>query len=112
MKNKYINLIISKLKKLNPEKVILFGSQAEGTAVDESDIDLIVVTNDEFYPKNYRERMDVQLRVSKALTDVTQKIPVDLIVYTKPMYKKFLELDSLFSREITQKGKVLYETCH
>lgn len=109
MNSNYINDIVNKLKKLNSEKIILFGSHAYGTASDESDIDLIVVTNDEFYPKNYRERMDVQLKVSKAISEITKKIPIDLIVYTKPMYKRFLDMDSLFSREINQKGKVLYE---
>ena len=89
MNSNYINDIINKLKKINSEKVILFGSHAYGTASDESDIDLIVVTSDEFYPKNYRERIDVQLRVSRALSEITKKIPIDLIVYTKPMYNKF-----------------------
>ena len=109
MNSNYINDIINKLKKINSEKVILFGSHAYGTASDESDIDLIVVTSDEFYPKNYRERIDVQLKVSNALSEITKKIPIDLIVYTKPMYNKFLEMNSLFCKEINEKGRVLYE---
>ena len=109
MNSNYINDIVNKLKKLNLKKVILFGSHAYGTASGESDIDLIVVTSDEFYPKNYRERIDVQLKVSKALSEITKKIPIDLIVYTKPMYNKFLEMNSLFCKEINEKGRVLYE---
>jgi hypothetical protein len=54
----------------------------------------------------------VYLKVSSALTDITGKIPIDLIVYTKPMYNKFNELGSLFSKEISQKGLVLYEADH
>jgi hypothetical protein len=34
---------------------------------------------------------------------------VDLIVHTKAMHRKFIETDSMFAREILQKGKVLYE---
>jgi len=109
MNTQYINKIIEKLKDLNPEKVILFGSHAYGEVAKDSDIDLIVVTNDEFYPKNYRERMDVHLKISKVLSEIIKEVPVDLIVYTKPMYRRFIELGSLFSKEITKKGKVLYE---
>jgi len=32
-----------------------------------------------------------------------------LIVYSIPMYKKFIEQNSNFAREITTKGKILYE---
>jgi predicted nucleotidyltransferase len=112
MNDHYINQIIDKLKDLDPERVILFGSAAYGDVSEESDIDLIVVTNDEFYPKSYRERMDIYLKVSKALTEIIKEVSIDLIVYTKPMYSKFIELGSLFSKEVIKKGKVLYETHH
>ncbi len=75
----------------------------------DSDVDLIVVTNDDHLPKSYKEKSEVYLKVSSALTDITDKIPIDLIVYTKPMYIKFNELGSLFSKEVSQKGIVLYE---
>ena len=76
----------------------------------DSDIDLIVVTSDDHLPKSYKEKSEVYLKVSSALTGITGKIPIDLIVYTKPMYNKFNELGSLFSKEISQKGIVLYES--
>jgi predicted nucleotidyltransferase len=78
----------------------------------DSDIDLIVVTNDDHLPKSYKEKSDIYLKVSNVLTDITGKIPIDLIVYTKPMYDKFNELGSLFSKEISRKGIVLYEADH
>lgn len=109
MYNKYITQITETLKTTNPERIILFGSYAEGNPTNDSDIDLIVVTNEEFYPETYRERMDIQLKISELLTEFMKEIPIDLIVYTKPMFKKFLELDSVFSREIMTNGKVLYE---
>jgi hypothetical protein len=60
-------------------------------------------------PECYREKSEVYLKVSSALTEIARKIPIDLIVYTKPMYNKFNELGSLFSKEVSQKGIVLYE---
>ena len=53
----YIQQIIEKLKPLNPHKVILFGSYAYGTITKHSDIDLLVVTNDDVMPKNFQESM-------------------------------------------------------
>ncbi len=109
-KKSYLPLIVSRLKNLGIQKIILFGSLTSGDVHLDSDIDLIVVTNDDHLPKSYKEKSEVYLKVSSALTDITRKIPIDLIVYTKPMYNKFNELGSLFSKEISQKGIVLYES--
>jgi predicted nucleotidyltransferase len=109
-KKTYLPLIVTKLQNIGIHKIILFGSLASGDVQLDSDIDLIVVTNDDHLPKSYKEKSEVYLKVSRALTDITGKIPIDLIVYTKPMYDKFNELGSLFSKEISQKGIVLYES--
>lgn len=57
--NSYIPLIIERLKELEPAKVILFGSYAEGTASADSDLDLLVVTNHDALPKNYHEKEEI-----------------------------------------------------
>jgi len=49
-KEKYLLLLLKELKTINPYKVILFGSHAWGEPTENSDIDLIVVTNDAFIP--------------------------------------------------------------
>ncbi|CAN2039103.1 Nucleotidyltransferase domain-containing protein [Candidatus Magnetomoraceae bacterium gMMP-15] len=105
-----ISLIIERLKMINPYKIILFGSYAYGKPENDSDIDLMIVTDDDYFPGSYKEKSDIYLKVSNALTDLSKKMPIDLIVYTKPMYNKFNELGSLFSKEILQKGIILYET--
>ena len=111
-KESYLPLIVTRLKNLGIHKIILFGSLTSGEVHTDSDIDLIVVTNDDHLPKSYKEKSDVHLKVSNVLTDITGKIPIDLIVYTKPMYDKFNELGSLFSKAISRKGIVLYESDH
>lgn len=103
------NQLIERLKPLNPEKVILFGSYAYGEPSKDSDIDLIVVTDDDIMPSNFDEKMQVYLKVSNALTDIRRSVPIDLIVHTKPMHKRFIELNNIFYREIAEKGIVLYE---
>ena len=111
-KRSYLPMIVARLKEEGIAKIILFGSLTSDEVGIDSDIDLMVVTNDDHMPKSYKEKTDVYLKVSSALTEITRKVPIDLIVYTKPMYKKFNELGSLFSKEISQNGIVLYEANH
>lgn len=91
------------------EKLVLFGSYASGIPSEDSDIDLLVVTADQEMPKSFSDKAKIYLRIARKLEDIRRRIPVDLIVHTHPMYEKFQEMDSMFSREIKEKGRVLYE---
>jgi predicted nucleotidyltransferase len=105
--------IIEKLlETIKPYKIILFGSLAAGTSDELSDLDLLVVTDDEIMPRNYDENLAIHLKVSSALREFRRKIPIDLLVQTRPMHRKFIELNSQFSREILENGRVLYEKDH
>jgi len=105
----YLPLIVEKLKSTDPEKIILFGSYAYGVPNEDSDIDIMVITSDEKIPKSFNEKSQIYLRISKSISDIKREIPVDLIVHTKAMHEKFIELNSLFSQELLQKGLILYE---
>lgn len=94
---------------VNLYKVILFGSYVSGTPRTDSDIDLLVITDDDFMPVNFEENMKNYLKVSAALGDIKKKIPIDLIVHTKPMYEKFINLGSMFSKEVSRSGEIVYE---
>jgi len=102
-------ILVQLLERLKPYRVILFGSYAGGTPEAESDIDLLVVTDDESMPANFEENMENYLKVSSALREIKRKIPMDLIVHTKSMHEKFMQLGSMFSKEVAEKGEVLYE---
>jgi len=55
--------IVERLKPLNPDKVILFGSYAYGTPTEESDIDLFLVKDlDVTEARNYRLSARKELR--------------------------------------------------
>ena len=99
--------IIERLKPLDPDKIILFGSYAYGTPNENSDIDLYVVTKDEFIPQSFKENNNLYLKASRLVRDMRQKYAIDLIVHTKTMSEKFKEINSSFSRELLSKGKVL-----
>lgn len=102
--------ILAKLiEQLELYRVILFGSYAYGTFGSDSDIDLIVVLDSDFMPTTFEEDMENYHKVSSALRDIKRNIPMDLIVHTRPMHAKFLEMGSMFSREVARAGEVLYE---
>src|SRR5438105_9774805 len=86
-------------KKFHPDKIILFGSYAYGKPHADSDVDILVVMP-------CRNQIDQACRISLAFDP---PFPLDIIV-RKPytMNWRLKEGDS-FLREITSKGKVLYE---
>lgn len=102
--NDFLKQLVERLKPLNPERVILFGSSAFGQTHLDSDIDLMVVLRDDFIPGNFRESMEVYLKVSSVLRDLKRRLPIDLIVYTMPMYERFVQLKSSFSKEVLSRG--------
>ncbi len=80
--------IVKSLTQLHPDRVVLFGSHAKGLQNKESDIDLYVVTNDDFIPSNWQERNKLYLNISKRLRKLREYIAIDLIVHTKKMYEQ------------------------
>jgi len=102
--------VVECLKPVGIEKIILFGSYACGKQHEDSDIDLYVVTKDDFMPRNYKEKSEVYLKVARLLRGIRNIVPIDLIVHTKQMYEKFLKLNSMFSKSIIQDGVKWYES--
>ncbi len=96
--------IIECLKPLRPKKIILFGSYAWGTPDRDSDIDLYIVTRDEFIPSTFSETMNLKLKFARQLLEFRKKYPSDLFVHTSPMHEKFKEPDSSFARKIMTEG--------
>ena len=96
--------IVERLKPLDPDKIILFGSYAYGTPNEDSDIDLYVVTKDEFIPQNFKENNEFHLKVANIMKEISEKYPTDLITHTKAMHNKFVNMNSMFSRKILRDG--------
>ncbi len=98
-----VEKIKERLAPLRPYKIILFGSQAGGNAGEESDIDIYVITRDDYIPRSWSEHKRIWLPYSKALRDLQKERPIDLIVHTKAMAKRLFDSQSLFAKEL-QKG--------
>ena len=104
-----INSITDTLKDEGVDRIILFGSYAYGKPTQDSDLDIIVVTTDDFMPTTNRQKMELHHKYNNKIRQFRAIIPIDLLVYTKPMYQTLLESGSIFTEEIHLKGKVVYE---
>jgi predicted nucleotidyltransferase len=82
-----------------PDKIILFGSYAYGKPHADSDVDVLVVMP-------ARNQIDQAVRIELACDP---PFPLDIVVRTPKNMKWRLEEGESFLREITSKGKVLYE---
>ncbi len=86
-------------ERFQPDRIILFGSYAYGSPHADSDVDILVVM------PAYNERS----KAHKIRMVVSAPFPMDLIVRTPDNLRWRLEEGDSFLREITSKGKVLYE---
>jgi predicted nucleotidyltransferase len=104
LSNELRTQISEALKPLRPDKVILFGSYAWGQPTIDSDIDLYVVTQDDFVPSTWRQKRDIVRRISNQILDLRTRYPIDLLVHTRPMHHEFIERRSSFARQIMNEG--------
>jgi len=87
-------------KQFNPQKIILFGSYAYGRPSEDSDVDILVIM-----PFDGRGTQ----KATEILMALDPRFPIDLLVRTPEQIKTRVALGDFFLREITQKGKILYE---
>jgi predicted nucleotidyltransferase len=91
------------VERFQPEKIILFGSYACGTATPHSDVDLLVVMPT-------RNQVEQAVRIDEAIEE--RGFPLDLLVRTPKALAKQICCGDCFMQEIVARGKVLYEKDH
>ncbi len=89
------------VKQFHPERVILFGSYAYGTAGPDSDVDLLVVMDTPLRARQQR------LEISRAISP--RPFGMDIIVRTPQQLKERIAMGDFFLREAVTNGQVLYE---
>ena len=95
--------IVERLKPLEPEKIILFGSYAYGSPTEDSDIDLFLVKDTEKSDiKDYESTAMLRLR------DLIRKYHIGFDILSAS--QAFLEsrADYFYKVDILQNGKVIY----
>ncbi len=86
-------------ERFQPDKIILFGSQAYGTPSADSDVDLLVIMP-------ARNELDQAVKIC---WELSAPFPMDLIVRTPKNLGWRLAEGESFHTEIVTKGKILYE---
>ncbi len=88
------------VERFHPDRVILFGSHARGTAGPDSDVDLLVVMP---VAGSKREK---QLEVRLAVHEF--KVPKDIIVTTPEDFEWRKEIPGTVERPAAREGRVVY----
>ena len=87
-------------REFKPEKIVLFGSYAQGQPTKDSDVDLMVI-------------MAHKGHSADAAVAVRQKLnapfPLDLLVQSPDRIRKRLVMRDYFLRDVMTNGRVLYE---
>ena len=99
-----INEIQKKIvAEINPESIILFGSVAKGIDREDSDIDLLVVWDEEKDLPNIKRRI-----LLRKIIGIIES-PIDIITCTTDELKVALQDENTFTSQIIKEGEVLYD---
>jgi predicted nucleotidyltransferase len=91
--------IVSIFRAFDPEKIILFGSQARGHEDEESDIDLILVYETTKAFLDRLKELYVAWDIPKA---------VDILAYTPEEFDRMTK-ENMFLQDAMKEAEVLYE---
>ncbi len=85
-----------------PNRIILFGSQARGTADDRSDVDILVVCSFE------GKRRHLMLEMDRALRGLN--LARDIMILTPEEFELDRHIPGTIARPAWKEGRVLYES--
>lgn len=99
--NKISEIALGIATKFNPHKIILFGSYANGTQEEDSDIDLLIIQDTDLpiQQRGYDIRMSL----------IGSKMPFDILVYTNLEFEQEKDNSSSFLNSAIKNSKLLYE---
>lgn len=96
-----INIVYRIAATINPDKIYLFGSYANGQANEDSDIDLLIV-KDSAEPR-FKRSVEIQRLL------IGTKLPVDILVYTNEEFEKEKLNKYSFLFSAIQSANLMYE---
>ena len=92
--------------RFSPDKVILFGSYADGNPTPDSDVDFLVIMRFDDSPAS--QATAIRNHVTRHGTP----FPMDILVRTPEWIAYRAANEDWFIREILERGKVVYEAAH
>mgnify|MGYP005865791221 CR=1 FL=1 len=101
VKNILKDIVKILVEKYNPERIILFGSYAYGKSTKDSDIDLLIITENEI---PFEKRLQLKQRVGESLS-----IPIQIILMTSKEFYETKDIIGGIAYPASRYGEVLYE---
>jgi predicted nucleotidyltransferase len=89
------------VEQFHPDRIILFGSRARGTARPDSDADLLVVMHVSGSRRKMAARLDMAL--------VGVGLPKDIVVVTPEEVERYGDVVGTIIRPALRQGRVLYD---
>ncbi|MBI4168347.1 MAG: nucleotidyltransferase domain-containing protein [Acidobacteria bacterium] len=89
------------VERFQPDRIILFGSHARGSAGTDSDVDLLVIM------RVRGSKRAARLKIRSALSGIG--IAKDIVVATPEEVEQYRDLVGTIIRPALREGKVLYE---
>lgn len=93
------------IKEVDPKQVILFGSQAKGTARPDSDLDFLIVQDHPFGSGQTRRQQMGKIWRLLARFPVSQ----DILIYTPDEVEEWKQSKNHVIARALREGKLLYE---
>lgn len=88
---------------IEPDKIILFGSQARGDAKSDSDYDVLIIKD------NIDNELKVTANIYKSFLNIDETISIDVIVASKKNLEKHKDNIGYILKYALKEGVTVYE---
>jgi len=92
------------VKKIAPQRIILFGSCAKRCITRASDIDLCIIMKEQVTPK---KRMQIRRELLENILEITN-YEIDLFICGEDEWQKYYRNDGVMIGKISREGDLLY----
>ena len=92
-------------KAVDPEQIIIFGSQARGDAGPDSDVDFLIITSEPFGPRRSRRR--IRERAQNALKGYS--IHVDVVLFSRDEVERWSASRMHVVGRAMLEGQIVYQ---
>ena len=97
---KILDAILAEVK---PARIMLFGSYATGNQTQDSDIDIIVLTQEELSRRN---KLNLLTRIEKRFLQLNY--PIDLVLKSLKQFEGYKSYPGTLNYDVNRDGKILW----
>jgi predicted nucleotidyltransferase len=91
------------LDEIMPSRIILFGSYATNNQTAASDIDIMILMQEEISRK---EKLELLYRIEKRFLNL--KYPIDVILKSQKQYEMYRNYTGTISYDVSRQGRILW----